>query len=135
MTANGWLQIGLFALVIIAATRPIGIFMFRVLEGEKHPLSRLFGPLERGLYRVCGIDPRHEQEVARATTDATVQHLRAATVETRVDVARALGHLTHICALLAERLDDDQAERRLLLARLRERELGRPRPLEASRSA
>jgi len=77
----------------------------------------------------------HEQQRARATTDATVQHLRAATVATRDDMARALGHLTHICALLAERLDDDQAERNLLLARLRERELGRPRQLEASRSA
>jgi K+-transporting ATPase ATPase A chain len=61
MTVNGWLQIALYAAVILAITRPMGIFMFRVLEGEKHPLSRILGPVERAIYRVCGIDPGVEQ--------------------------------------------------------------------------
>jgi K+-transporting ATPase ATPase A chain len=61
MTTNGWLQIGLFFVVIAAITRPMGIFLFRVLEGERHPLSRGFGPLERAIYRLCGIDPGQEQ--------------------------------------------------------------------------
>jgi K+-transporting ATPase ATPase A chain len=61
MTTNGWMQIALFALVIFAITRPMGVFMFRVLEEERHPLSRVLGPLERAIYRICGIDPRHEQ--------------------------------------------------------------------------
>jgi K+-transporting ATPase ATPase A chain len=61
MTVTGWLQIALYALVIVAITRPMGLFMFRVLEGERHPLSRIFGPIERGIYRLCGIDPKREQ--------------------------------------------------------------------------
>ena len=61
MTWNGWTQIALFSLLVVATTRPIGIFMFRVLEGEEHPLSRPFGPVERGIYRICGIDPKREQ--------------------------------------------------------------------------
>ncbi len=61
MTANGWLQIGLFALVIFAITKPLGLYMYRVFEGERQPLPRLFGPLERVLYRMCGVDPRKEQ--------------------------------------------------------------------------
>src|SRR5512140_442511 len=61
MSPNGWLQIGLFSLVILAITRPLGLYMFRVFEGERQPLPRLFGPLERLLYRLCGVDPRKEQ--------------------------------------------------------------------------
>jgi K+-transporting ATPase ATPase A chain len=61
MTANGWLQILLFFLVILALTRPMGNFMFRVLEGDGHWLQRILGPLERAVYRLCGIDPRREQ--------------------------------------------------------------------------
>ncbi|BDG08875.1 potassium-transporting ATPase subunit KdpA [Anaeromyxobacter paludicola] len=61
MTANGWLQIALFALVILALTKPLGLYLFRVFEAEEKPAPRLFGPLERGLFRLCGVDPRREQ--------------------------------------------------------------------------
>jgi potassium-transporting ATPase potassium-binding subunit len=61
VTANGWAQIGLFFLVIIALTKPLGSYMFRVFEGDTQPLPRVFGPLERHLYRLSGVDPRREQ--------------------------------------------------------------------------
>ena len=61
MTSSGWIQIGLFALVIFALTKPLGAYMFRVFEGERQPLPRVLGPLERLLYRLCGVDPRREQ--------------------------------------------------------------------------
>jgi K+-transporting ATPase ATPase A chain len=61
MTTQGWLQIGLFALVILALTKPLGLYMFRVFEGERQPLPRLLGPLERLLHRLSGVDPRREQ--------------------------------------------------------------------------
>src|SRR6266545_1664678 len=61
MTANGWIQIGLYALVIFAITKPVGLYMFRVFEGERQPLPRFIGPLERVLYRLCGVDPKKEQ--------------------------------------------------------------------------
>ncbi len=61
MTANGWLQIGLFALVILVITKPLGLYMFRVFEGERQPLPRVLGPVERLLYRLSGVDPRKEQ--------------------------------------------------------------------------
>ncbi|HVP30858.1 MAG TPA: potassium-transporting ATPase subunit KdpA [Myxococcota bacterium] len=61
MTFVGWLQIIVYALVIFAFTKPLGIYMFRVFEGKDRPLERLFGPLERLLYRASGVDPRREQ--------------------------------------------------------------------------
>ena len=61
MTVNGWLQIALlFALVLVAAA-PLGALMARVYAGERTFLTPLFGPIERGFYRLAGVDPAREQ--------------------------------------------------------------------------
>ncbi|HEY6444524.1 MAG TPA: potassium-transporting ATPase subunit KdpA [Candidatus Acidoferrales bacterium] len=60
MTANGWLQIGLFFVVLLAVTKPLGIFMERVFSGKKTFLDPVLRPLERLLYRTTGIDEKHE---------------------------------------------------------------------------
>jgi K+-transporting ATPase ATPase A chain len=60
MTANGWLQILLFFGVLLAITKPLGVYMARVLEREKTFADRLFNPIERLLYRITGIDESHE---------------------------------------------------------------------------
>jgi len=61
MTVNGWVQILAFSMVIVAVTRPLGAYMFRVFEGDRQPLPRVFGPIERALYRLCGVAPTSEQ--------------------------------------------------------------------------
>jgi len=61
MTINGWLQIIVFFLVIVAITRPIGVYLFRVFEGDRQPLPRTLGRLERGLLRLCGLRQPAEQ--------------------------------------------------------------------------
>jgi K+-transporting ATPase ATPase A chain len=61
MTLIGWAQILLYAVVIFALTKPLGIYMFRVLEGDRQPLPRLFGPIERAIYRLSGVDAREQQ--------------------------------------------------------------------------
>jgi K+-transporting ATPase ATPase A chain len=61
MTVVGWLQIIVFFAAIIAVTKPLGVYMFRVFEGDKQPLSRSFGKLEHLLYRLSGVDPKKEQ--------------------------------------------------------------------------
>ena len=60
MTANGWLQIGLFLAVILAITKPLGVFMARVFSGERTFLDPVLRPVERLLYRVTGVDEQHE---------------------------------------------------------------------------
>ena len=62
MTLNGWIQILLFAVIIFVITKPLGIYMFRVFEGDKQPLPRLFGAMERLLYRLSGVDPKEQQD-------------------------------------------------------------------------
>jgi K+-transporting ATPase ATPase A chain len=61
MTVNGWVQILLFAAIIFALTKPLGSYMFRVFEGDRQPLPRLFGAIEGLLYKLCGVDPRQQQ--------------------------------------------------------------------------
>ena len=61
MTFNGWLQIAIFCVLLILLTKPLGGYMTRVFNGERTPLSPVLGPLERGLYRVSGVDETQEQ--------------------------------------------------------------------------
>src|SRR4030095_1031296 len=68
MTANGWLQIGLFCVAILVCTRPLGAFLHRVFEGERHLLSRPLGWLERLVYRLGGVGG--EEQSWRAYTVA-----------------------------------------------------------------
>jgi K+-transporting ATPase ATPase A chain len=61
MTLNGWLQILTYCLVVLALTKPLGVYMYRVYEGDQQPLPRAFGRLERALYKLCGVDPSEQQ--------------------------------------------------------------------------
>lgn len=61
MTANGWLQILVFALVILTVTKPIGLYMVRVYDGS----LRWLAPVERVIYRLCGVDPEDDQHWTR----------------------------------------------------------------------
>ncbi len=60
MSANGWLQFGLFSAILLASVRPVGIYLARVLEGERTWLDPVLRPIERLLYRLCGIDAGQE---------------------------------------------------------------------------
>ena len=61
MTMHGWLQIGVFCVLVLAITKPLGAYMYRVFEGSRQPLPRFFGPIERFLYWLSGVDPKKEQ--------------------------------------------------------------------------
>ena len=60
MTANGWIQILIFSGSVLAVTVPLGVFMYRVLEGHDHFLKRPLGWLERLVYRLGGVDGREQ---------------------------------------------------------------------------
>jgi potassium-transporting ATPase potassium-binding subunit len=62
MTAAGWVEIALTLGLVAAAAWPLGDFMATVFEGRRTFLTPLLRPLERGLYRLAGVDPDREQD-------------------------------------------------------------------------
>jgi K+-transporting ATPase ATPase A chain len=60
MTANGWLQFALFCLILLVSVRPVGIYLARVLEGERTWFSPILRPCERLIYRLCGVQADSE---------------------------------------------------------------------------
>ena len=61
MTFNGWLQIAIFCVVIIAITKPLGFYMTRIFNGERTFLHPVLRPVERAVYWCCGVDETKEQ--------------------------------------------------------------------------
>ena len=68
MTANDWIQVGLYFAVLLALAVPLGRFMAQVMSGEQHWLTRLGRPLERGLYRLAGVSEDDEMTWSRYAT-------------------------------------------------------------------
>ena len=60
MTLHGWLQILLFATLILLLTKPLGLFMARVFCRERTLLDPLLRPVERLVYRLTGVDEARE---------------------------------------------------------------------------
>jgi K+-transporting ATPase ATPase A chain len=60
MTINGWIQIGVFLALVLAITKPLGVFMAKVFSGERTFLDPVARPIERLLYRTTGVDEKHE---------------------------------------------------------------------------
>jgi K+-transporting ATPase ATPase A chain len=61
MTTIGWLQILAFSLAVLAVTKPVGVYLVRVYDGS----VRWLAPVERVIYRLCGIDPAEDQHWTR----------------------------------------------------------------------
>jgi potassium-transporting ATPase potassium-binding subunit len=61
VTANGWIQIALFSVIVIAITRPLGGYMTRVFAGERTFMWPVLRPIERAVYWCCGVDEKEEQ--------------------------------------------------------------------------
>ncbi|MGH8063676.1 MAG: potassium-transporting ATPase subunit KdpA, partial [Candidatus Entotheonellia bacterium] len=61
MTANGLLQIALYFVILVLLIKPLGLYMARVLNGERTFLDPILRPVERIIYRLSGVDPGQEQ--------------------------------------------------------------------------
>ncbi len=65
MTIAAWGQLALYSGLVLLTTKPLGIYMARVFEGDRQPWPRVFGPVERFLFRLSGVDPKDEQTWVR----------------------------------------------------------------------
>ncbi|MCX5895997.1 MAG: potassium-transporting ATPase subunit KdpA, partial [Proteobacteria bacterium] len=62
MDVYGWVQLILFTGILLACTRPMGVYLVSVLDADgKTFLDTVARPLERLLYRLAGIDSKNEQ--------------------------------------------------------------------------
>ncbi len=61
MTFNGWLQIALYAVLIVLIAKPLGGYMTSVFNGERTFLRPVVRPLEIGIYKLCGVREDEEQ--------------------------------------------------------------------------
>jgi K+-transporting ATPase ATPase A chain len=63
MNASGWIQLILFSVILLALTKPMGLYLVRVLDAEGRTfLDPALKPVERLIYRLAGIDPTREQD-------------------------------------------------------------------------
>jgi len=60
MTAAGVTLFVVFLLLVLAAVKPLGLYMAKVFEGAPVWPLRLGAPLERAIYRMCGVEPARE---------------------------------------------------------------------------
>jgi len=65
MTANGYLQLVLYIVVLIALAKPLGTYMANIYEGKPAVLNQLGAPLERLIYRICGVKESEEMTWTR----------------------------------------------------------------------
>ena len=61
MNASGWIQLALYLGALLLVTKPLGIYLFQVLDGRNTFLEPVLGPVERFTYRLLRVDPRREQ--------------------------------------------------------------------------
>jgi potassium-transporting ATPase potassium-binding subunit len=91
MTANGWLKFAVFSLVLLAVTRPVGIYLARVFEGERTWLDPLLRPIERLIYKLCGVN--HEKEMNWREYAFAMLGFSAATMVLTYAIERLQQHL------------------------------------------
>lgn len=65
MTVQGWLLIAAFVGLVLALTKPVGLWLHALYEGRPTPLHAVLGPLERGFYALAGVDPGQDQSWRR----------------------------------------------------------------------
>src|SRR5258708_12679285 len=62
VTLNGVLQVLIYLFLILLITKPLGLYLYKVFNGERTWLWPVVVPMERMFYRLCGTNPEEEQK-------------------------------------------------------------------------
>jgi K+-transporting ATPase ATPase A chain len=62
MDVPDWAQYALFLIIVVLCVKPVGLYLFRVFDGQKTLLDPALRPIERFIYQVCGVDPESEMD-------------------------------------------------------------------------
>jgi K+-transporting ATPase ATPase A chain len=104
MTANGLLQIALYIGVLVLLVKPLGLYMARVFNGERTFLDPVLRPVERLIYRLCGVNPRQEQHWTIYTAAMLIFNLAG------MVLLYALQRLQHLLPLNPQGFDPPSAD-------------------------
>ncbi|HLZ57946.1 MAG TPA: potassium-transporting ATPase subunit KdpA [Ktedonosporobacter sp.] len=72
VTLNGVLQVLVFLVLLALITRPIGLYMTNVFNGERNWLSPVLVPVERIIYKICGVNAQEEHKWTRYVIDMLI---------------------------------------------------------------
>ena len=61
MTLAGWTMIFVFIALFVALAKPMGVWLYALYAGQKMPGALVLAPVERGFYKLSGVDPAREQ--------------------------------------------------------------------------
>jgi K+-transporting ATPase ATPase A chain len=61
MSTTNWIELLFVGLLLVFSTPILGSYMAKVYGNKKAPGDRFFLPIERLIYKLCGIDPEGEQ--------------------------------------------------------------------------
>ena len=63
MDIFGWIQLTFYVFILLLLTKPIGLYLVRVLDAEGKTFLDLFlKPVEKLFYRILAVDPKKEQD-------------------------------------------------------------------------
>src|SRR5713226_9258481 len=62
VTLNSVLQVLILLVIVLLLTKPVGLYLYKIFNGERTWLSPVFVPVERFFYRLSGINPEEEQK-------------------------------------------------------------------------
>ena len=62
VTLNSVLQVLIFLVIVLLLTKPLGLYMYKIFNGERTWLSPVFVPVERFFYRLSGVNQDEEQK-------------------------------------------------------------------------
>jgi K+-transporting ATPase ATPase A chain len=57
MSTHAWLLLGAYLLILLLLAKPLGVYLAAVVEGRAAWAARVGGPIEAGIYRLCGVRP------------------------------------------------------------------------------
>jgi K+-transporting ATPase ATPase A chain len=63
MNASGWIQFAIYIVALVIITKPMGLYLMQVLDANGRTwLDPVLRPVERGTYRIMGVDPTKEHD-------------------------------------------------------------------------
>ncbi len=62
VTLNSVVQVVVFLLIVLLLTKPLGLYMYKVFNGQRTWFSPVLVPVEHFFYRLCGVSEDDEQK-------------------------------------------------------------------------